>query len=264
MVSINQQAPPMRSPPTPYPSDVAKLSAWLIRQGYVQQVSALISPSWRVMSEQQLTKELARQFTESELIAKFTGLAEQRQAIKCVTRKGGLIAALVIGLIWARENVKKDDWGAAIAKISATTIGATLVNRALYARDKTAVEIMERNAGRFGKWFQGVARTNRFINRLSEFGMVSIVATLSLSGGGEYPSIPFDIIYDVDIDDPGTWKIPNQKLLDYGFNIWYRQKATAAHPEARAGNSYLGTVYGCPVPIVFGLITDVFLPGEAH
>jgi hypothetical protein len=63
MVSTDQQ-----TSPTPYPSDVAKLSAWLIRQGYVKQVTSLISPSWRVMSEEQLTKELARQFTEDELV----------------------------------------------------------------------------------------------------------------------------------------------------------------------------------------------------
>jgi hypothetical protein len=37
----------------------------------------------------------------------------QRQAFKGAARKGGLIAAFVIGLIWARENVKNDDWGTA-------------------------------------------------------------------------------------------------------------------------------------------------------
>jgi len=206
------------------------------------------------MSEEGLTKELASQFTEDELVAKFEGLSAQRQSIKGVARKGGVISAFVIGLIWARENVKHDEWGSAIAKVSAATISAALLNRALYARDKTAAKIMEDNAGRFGKWFQGVARTNKFINRLSDLGMVSVAGTLGLSGGGELPSIPFDIIYDVDMDDPDTWKFPNQSLLDYGFNVWYRQKPTAAYPEAQGGNVYLGTIYGVAVPILYGVI----------
>jgi hypothetical protein len=253
-----------QTPPTPYPNDVAKLSAWLIRKGYVRQVTNLIPASWRSMSEEQLTRELASRFTEEQLAAQFKGLAAERQAIKGVARRGSLIAALVIGLIWARENVKHDEWDKAIAKVSATTISAALINRALYARDKTAAQIMERNAGRFGKWFQGVARTNRFVNRLSELGMVSIAGTLGLSGGGEFPSIPWDIIYEVDIDDPSTWKLPSQRLLDYGFNIWYVQKPTAAHPEAQAANMCLGTIYGTPIPILYGVIKDAFLPSEAY
>ena len=53
-----------QTPPTPYPSDIAKLSVWLIRQGYIKEVSNLIPASWREMSEEQLTKELASRFTE--------------------------------------------------------------------------------------------------------------------------------------------------------------------------------------------------------
>ncbi len=252
------------SPPAPYPKDLAKFSSWLIRQGYVKQVTTLIAASWRSMPEEALTRELASRFTEDQLAAQFKGLAAERQAIKEMARRGSLIAALVIGLIWARENIKHDEWDKAIAKVSASTISAALINRALYARDRTAAQIMERNAGRFGKWFQGVARTNRFVNRLSELGMVSIVATLGLSGGGELPSIPWDVIYDVDIDDPRTWTPPSQRLLDYGFNIWYRQKPTAAHPEAEGRNMFLATVYGSPVPLVYGIVKDAFLPGEAQ
>lgn len=250
--------------PMPYPTVAAKLSAWLIRHGYVRQVTTLLPASWRSMSEQQLTRELASRFTEDQLAVQFKGLAAERQALKDAARSRSLVAALVIGLIWARENVENNEWDKAIAKVSATTVSTVLINRALYARDKAAAQIMERNAGRFGKWFQGVARTNRFVNRLSDLGIVSIAATLGLSGGGEFPSIPFDIIYDVDIDDPSTWRSPSQHLLDYGFNIWYRQKPTAAHPEAQAGNMYLGTFYGNPIPILFGVIKDGFLPGEAE
>jgi hypothetical protein len=253
-----------QTPPTPYPSDIAKLSVWLIRQGYIKEVSNLIPASWREMSEEQLTKELASRFTEEQLMAKFGGVAAQRQAIKGMARKGGLIAAFVLGLIWARENVKHGDWGVAIAKVSATTISAALLNSALYARDKAAAQITARNAGRFGKWFQGAARTNRVVNRLSELGVISVIATLSLSGGGEFPSIPWDIIYDIDIDNPSTWRPPSQRLLDYGFNIWYRQKATAAYPEAREGTMYLGTVYGAVIPIFWGLLTDTLGASDAY
>jgi len=94
--------------------------------------------------------------------------------------------------------------------------------------------------------------------------MISIAATVWLSGGGEFPSIPFDIIYDADIDDPSTWRSPSQQLLDYGFNIWYRQKPTAEHPEAQAGNMYLGTIYGSAIPIVYGLIKNAFLSSDAY
>lgn len=252
------------APSASYPTDVAKLSAWLIRQGYIREVTKLISPDWRSMSEEGLTRELASRFTEEELIAKFEGLSAQRQSIKGVARKGGVASAFVVGLIWARENIKHDEWGTAIAKVSAATISAALLNRVLYARDKSAAKIMADNAGRFGKWFQGVARTNKLINRLTDVGMVSVVAQIGLSGGGEYPSIPFDVIYDVDIDDPKTWRPPNQSLLDYGFNVWYRQKATAAYPEAASGNVYLGTVYGVPIPVLYGLIKDAFGAGPAY
>src|SRR5689334_7221213 len=94
-----QQTPQMpypdQTPPMPYPNDVAKLTAWLIRQGYVNQVANLIPSSWRLMSEEQLTKELASRYTEDQLVAQFEGLAAQRQAIKGVAPKGSLIAAFV-------------------------------------------------------------------------------------------------------------------------------------------------------------------------
>jgi hypothetical protein len=261
-------SPPWETPgeavSSPYPAELGKFTAWLIRQGYIRKVTALLPATWRTMSEADLTVYLSSHFTEAQLAAKFEGLSAQRVAFKTMARRGAMLAAFAIGLIWARENVEHDEWEKAIAKIGGTTISAIVVNRLLYARDKAAAEIMERNALRFGKWFQGVARTNRILNRLLGVGMVSTAGAVGLSGGGEYPSIPFDIIYECDIDDPKTWLAPSQHMLDFGFTIWYRQKPTAAYPEARAGNMYLGTVYGSPVPILYGLIKTAFFPGEAY
>jgi hypothetical protein len=248
----------------PYPIEVTKLSTWLIRQGYVMKVSKLLPVSWRSMSEQELTVFLKTNYPEEKLVQDFAGLAAEREALKGLARKGGVIAAFVVGLIWARENVKNNEWDKAIAKLALPTLSAVLINRLLYARDPVAAQIMERNAGRFGKWFQGAARTNPFVNRLSELGMISLAATIGLSGGGEYPSIPFDLIHLVDIDDATTWSKPNQHLLDFGFNIWYQQKPTAAHPEAAEANVYLGTIYGSSIPIVYGVIYEVFLSHPAE
>jgi hypothetical protein len=83
-----------------------------------------------------------------------------------------------------------------------------------------------------------------------------------MSGGYGGPNIPFDLIVEVDLDDPSTWHEPDQTLLDLGFNLWYRQKCTTAHPEACGATPiYLGKVEGSALTGV-GKVLDI-VPHEA-
>lgn len=228
----------------PYPREVSDLAAMLIREGYVFKVGSLLPPSWGAMSESELTAYLSNRYSQSDLGQMFLMRYEDRQLIKGGFRKVTLVTALVIALIWARENIRQGEWGEAAAKVLGSFAGSLAFNKILYARDLSAKALMESKGDRFGRWFKGVARTSRFVNMLVRMNVIADIAAISLSGGGEYPSIPWDIIFEIDIDDEATWRAPPDNLLSLGFNIWYRQKSTAAHPEAAAGNVYIGYVEG--------------------
>jgi hypothetical protein len=234
-----------------YPSDVALFSTFLIRNGYIERVSGLIGPAWRSMSEAELTAHLSQRFSERQLQEMFLEKYAERATIKAQFRKLSIVSALVVGLIWARENLAQGEWGPAIAKVGGSAITAWLFNRLLYARDPAAAALMARAPGNFGKWFQGAARSNRAVNFLvrdvARGLLLWDLKDIFMSGGYGGPNIPFDIIYTVDIDDPATWEEPSQVMLDLGFNIWYRQKETPNHPEAAGGNLYLAKVEGSAV-----------------
>jgi hypothetical protein len=203
--------------------DLSRFASWLVREGYVQAVEGLLVPAWREMSEKELTSLLASQFTEEELVRQFLDRYPERVAVKARFRKFNIISAMVVGLFWARENVERGDWAGAIAKFGGVTLSAAVLNKLLYARDASAAAILTAKAGRFGAWFQGLARANQVVTRWTRLGLIADIAKVSLSGGGEYPSIPWDIIFDIDIEDPGTWREPPPALINLGFNVWYRQ-----------------------------------------
>jgi hypothetical protein len=243
--------PPTAAEEAAYPADVALFSTFLIRHGYVERVAGLIGRRWEAMSDAELTAELSGRFTERQLQEQFLGKYLERAAVKSRFRKLSIISALVIGLLWARENVARGEWHQAIEKIGATTITAWLFNRLLYARDITAAAKMASAPGQFGRWFKGVARTNKTVNFLARdvawWLLLWDLKDYFMSGGGDGPVVPFDLIVDVDIEDPSTWPEPDQLLLDLGFNIWYRQKDTPSHPEAAGGQVYLAKVEGSAV-----------------
>jgi hypothetical protein len=235
---------------TAYPKAVADFSAWLIRQGYIRTVADLLPAAWRGMTDKELTAYLAARYTEEDLKKMFLMPYAEREAVKIQFRRGSIIAAIVIGLIWARENIKEGEWSTAAMKVGGTALSAYALNKILYARDPTAEAIMATRAGDFGRWFKGVARTNTFVNLLTEAMIVADLAQLFKSGGYDLPSIPWDIIHEIDIEDPKTWSPPQQVLLDLGFNIWYRQKCTKEHPEACNAFIYLGYIEGSLVKTI--------------
>ena len=227
--------------------DVGRLSGWLIREGYIREVTDLLPTSWRGMSESQLTDYLSENFTEAELEERFLRKYDRRQAIKDRVRKRNIVAALVVGVVWAQENIQEGEWGRATAKVTLAGLAGWAVNRLLYARDKSARSLMAAKGAAFGRWFQGAARTNRYVNLLARAG--GWLALLEfrqafMSGGYGGPNIPFDLIVEIDIDDPSTWTEPNQTLLDMGFNVWYQQACTPDLPEACGEPLYVGVVYG--------------------
>ena len=227
-----------------YPEDIALFSTYLIRNGYIQQVSNLIPSAWRTMSQVELTAFLSNQYTEEQLRTMFLETYGARTAVKARFRKYSMISALVIGLIWARENIADGEWAQAGTKLGLMGGGTWLLNRLLYARDPAAVSIMAQKVGAFGRWFQGAARTNKLVNFLardvSRALLLWDLKDFLMSGGYGGPNIPFDLIVEIDIDDPTTWSEPSQTALDMGFSIWYRQKTTATH----IGGQYLGKVEG--------------------
>jgi hypothetical protein len=176
----------------------------------------------------------------------------ERMSIKVSFRRLNVIGAMLIGLIWARENIQQGNWALALAKVGASGAAAVAVNRALYARDATAEALMLKKGSDFGAWFKGAARANFRVNLLVRFMVIADIAKMSLSGGGEYPSIPFDIIYDVDVNDETTWRPPSETLLALGFNVWYRQKDT---------NIYLGYVEGS---LIKTILENTILPKAAY
>jgi hypothetical protein len=234
-----------------YPKELALFTSFLIRDGYIQKVAGLIPASWRTMKEEELTALLSSKFSETQLKEMFLEKYVARVSIKARFRKVSIVTALVIGLLWARDNLEDGEWDKAAAKVAGTGLAAYVFNKLLYLRDPAAEAIMKRSVGRFGKWFQGAARTNKWVNFLArDLGQILLIWDLKdlfMSGGYEGPNIPFDLIIDVDIDNPTTWVEPDQTLLDFGFNIWYRQKCTDAHREACGGNTYLGKIEGSAV-----------------
>jgi hypothetical protein len=224
------------------------LSSYLVRGGYIEALSKLLPPGWAKLSQEQLTQWLAKNFTEDTLKTMYLEKYAQRTAIKAQFRKANIIAALVTGLIWARDNIKAGEWGAAAAKVGATGVAAFALNQLLYARDKSAAELMAAKGAEYGRWFKGAARSNKYVDfisrRLGKALLIWDLRDFLMSGGGGGPNIPFDIIETVDINDPATWKEPSQMLLDLGFNIWYRQACTDATPEACGMDLYLGKVEG--------------------
>jgi hypothetical protein len=240
-----------------YPREIALMTSYFIRGGYIRDVAQVVPAAWRTMSEAELTAHLSNRFTLAELESRFLSTYEQRNAIKARYRKASVITALVIGLIWARENLAEGEWGIAAAKVGGMGVAAWAFNRVLYARDPAAQSIMASKAGAFGRWFQGAARSNRAVNflvrRVGGALLLWEVKDVLMSGGGGGPNIPFDLIVEIDLDDPSTWVEPDQTLLDLGFNIWYRQKRVPDRPET-FGDNYLGRVEGSAIMGVLKLM----------
>ena len=224
-----------------YPKETAHLAAWLIREGYIRTLTSTLPAHWAAMNDAELTSYLTAHYNRDHLIDMYLKRYSQRMNIKVGFRRLNVVAAVLIGVIWARENIKNGDWGTALAKVGASGAGAVVVNRLLYARDATAAELMAKKADNFGAWFKGAARANFRVNLLVRLTFLTDIAKMSLSGGGEYPSIPWDIIYDIDVNDESTWRPPSNILLSLGFNIWYRLKDT---------NIYLGYVEGSLIKTV--------------
>lgn len=244
--------PPMLPPgDATYTQDIALFSSYLIRSGYIRQVEGILPPTWRAMSEESLTKFLSDHYTEAEIRQKFLEAYTERSAIKATFRKANIVAALVIGLVWARENIRHGEWAEAAAKVTGPLFAAFVLKRLLAMRDPTMAEIMARRAGLFGRWLQGAARSNKFVSFLAKDLarglLIWDLRTIFMSGGYGGPNIPFDLITEIDIDDPRTWHEPDQTLLDFGFSIWFQQKCTPNHPEACGTPVYLGRVEGSAV-----------------
>ena len=261
-----EELPPESTSEGAYPRDIALFSTFLLRNGYIEQVSRLLPSDWRGMSDRQLTAYLSGRYTAVGLRRRFLDVYGERQAIKARFRRLNIIAALVVGLIWARENIAEGEWDQVALRVGSTGFTAWAFNRILYARDLPAETIMARKAGEFGRWFRGAARTNRIVNflgrRLAGTLLLWDVSQEFLMSGGGGPDIPFDIIYDVDIDDPSTWRDPDQTMLDMGFNIWYRQSCTPSRDQACRHDIYLGMVEGSLIRTILRFL-DI-TPHEAH
>ena len=235
-----------------YPNEVAMFSGFLVRGGYIKKLAELLPAEWAAMSESQLTAYLAKTYSEEELKKMFLAKYDARAAIKARFRKLNIVSALVIGLIWARENIKEGEWLEAMTKVGGSGVAAYAFNKLLYARDAKAAEIMARKAGNFGRWFRGAARGNKLVNFLSRRVAGGLllweVKDIFMSGGSEGPNIPFDVIYEMDINDPSSWEEPSPTMLNMGFDIWYRQKCTPEIPEAcTAEPLYLGKIEGSAI-----------------
>ncbi len=234
-----------------YPDEMALFVTWLVRENYIRNVAGILPAAWRAMPEAELTTFLSSKYSEAEIKRQFLAKYAERKAIKQRFRKVNIVAALVIGLVWARENIEEGEWGTAAAKIGGAGFSAFVLNKLLYMRDPAAATIMAKRAGNFGRWFQGAARTNKLVNFLArDVARVLVIWDLKdllLSGGYGGPNIPFDLIMEIDIDDESTWKEPDQALLNFGFNIWYQQKCTELRPEACGSPLYLGKVEGSAI-----------------
>ena len=215
--------------------NINEFAAFLIRTHYVIEVGKLITPAWAAMSEEQLTKYLSETFTEKQLESMFSKQSELRQLLKNRARNFTLIAAVVVALIWCKKDLDEGNYFGAGVKFSATVGGACALNYYFYGRDKTAVEIMARRMGNYGRWFQGVARTNPFVNFLARRLMPALLmwdlrGILMSSGSMDGPNIPFDFIIEIDLFDKSTWRAPPSTGLDFGLDFFYYQKRTQRWP----------------------------------
>jgi hypothetical protein len=147
-----------------YPGQLSAFMAYFLRGSYIQKVKALLDPSWAQMKEDELTRHLQSKMSRDEVEAAFKDMSAERKVIKTRVRGYGYLLAIVLALIWARDDIVKGDWDAVARKVGGLLVGTLLVNMMLYARDPTAVAIMRRNPARLGKWFQGAARTNARVN----------------------------------------------------------------------------------------------------
>ncbi len=231
-----------------YPRDVAMFSAWLIRGEYIKTLAGLIPATWRTMTDAQLTKYLGSRFTDAELRTMFLEKYTARASVKAQFRRANILAALAIGLIWARENIEEGEWETAAWKIGGSGATAYAFNKLLLARDPAAKAIMRSKGLEYGRWFKGVARGNKFVNFLTRRALPALLLwdlkDVLMSGGYGGPNIPFDLITEIDIDDPSTWHPPDPTLLDLGFNIWYRQKCTPLRLDACKQDVYVSMVEG--------------------
>jgi hypothetical protein len=231
----------------PVADNVQEFAAWLIRTNYIVEVGKLIEAEWVMMSEAELTKHLASKYSTQELEALFSKKSELRQLLKNRARNLSLFAAVAVGLVWAKEDLDRGDYGVAGLKFSGTIGGAYVLNRYFYGRDKEAAQIMARNMGNFGKWFQGVARTNPFVNVLARRVMPAMLIwdlrTVLMSGGIDGPNIPFDFVIHIDIFDRSTWRDPPETMLDLGMDFFYYQKPTSQWPVGHQ-QECLGVIRG--------------------
>jgi hypothetical protein len=215
--------------------NVNEFAAYLIRTNYVIEVGKLITPAWAAMSEAQLTKYLAGKFTEEQLEKMFVKQSNLRQLIKNRARNFTLVSAVIVALIWCKTDLDSGNYFGAGVKFSTTVGGALALNYYFYGRDKSAATIMAKKMGNYGRWFQGVARTNRFANFLARRLMPALLAwdlrgLLMSSGSIDGPNIPFDFIIEIDIFDKSTWKAPPSTGLDFGLDFFYFQKSTKQWP----------------------------------
>lgn len=215
--------------------NVNQFAAYLIRTNYVIEVGKLITPAWAAMGEAQLTQYLTKKFTEEQLEKMFVRQSELRQLLKNRARNFTLLAAVVVALIWCKKDLDSGNYFGAGVKFSATVGGACALNYYFYGRDRSAATIMAKKMGNYGRWFQGVARTNPFVNFLARRLMPALLVwdlrgLIMSSGSMDGPNIPFDFITEIDIFDKSTWVAPPSTGLDFGLDFFYFQKHTTQWP----------------------------------
>ena len=90
----------------------------LLRHGYIEQIAKLIGPTWRSMSEEQLTAYLSKHYTEKQVEAMFLQASAGRTAIKTHIRRASVVGAFVVGLIWAGTTLPRVSGGRRSVKVA--------------------------------------------------------------------------------------------------------------------------------------------------
>jgi hypothetical protein len=174
-----------------YPGELSAYINFFLRGEYVQRTAKLVKPEWVRMSDAELTAELKSKMTQEEVEAIYLPLSAKRQIIKNRIRGYGYVRAIVIAMIWARDDISKGDWEAVAAKGAALVGGTWLFNMTVYARDTTPAEIMSLNQGNYGKWLRGTGRTNRYFNRFVRGPwMMALSAITDNSPDAQEPLLP--------------------------------------------------------------------------